>query len=325
MKVKRFIIWNPVVQSPEQNQRWVYLRAIEWTSYPVFISITAFPVAIMFFAWWKVLIVILFSMILWTFIRYKYVSIILSDLGAYFFFLRWIIIPISVIFFIFHQNYFLSALSVIYYPFSSLMAGFFNIRIKTGVIQKMLMDKLELKRQQSMIMTLVSKIIYYSEELTKILIKDFPLEMDFQENTDEYKNKYRDVNFEFLFLFIEVIRCFALNRIKNEEKVIGLLALINELVAENFPKSNNEITNPYSKRHFEYFFTKLTKFADCLEILKCEPSSKNSIIDSLSLNIAKIYADNHNLPDYNYYIKIVSEKLRDINMSELIDAVKKEI
>lgn len=92
----------------------------------------------------------------------------MSDLGFYFVSLRWVIIPLAVIYFIFNHNYFLAVLSVAYFPLSAFFS-FFVGGTKIGVIQKMLIVKLELKKQSYGIINLVSKILLYSDELTKAL------------------------------------------------------------------------------------------------------------------------------------------------------------
>lgn len=160
------------------------------------------------------------------------------------------------------------------------------------------------------------------------MIKDFPLCNDYQEDSEEYKNKYRDIKFQFLLFFEQVVHCFAVNKIKNKNKILRLRSLVNNFIAENFQDANKDNLfngNSYGERSFWYSFESIPKYSDCLEILSCKLSIEN-VINTLSTNIAKLYKNENKQPaNYDYYINIISEKLKDEDMGALIDIVKKKI
>ena len=107
------------------------------------------------------------------------------------------------------------------------------------------------------------------------------------------------------------------------------MSLVKNLIAENFQDANQDNLfngNSYKGRSFEYSFESIPKYSDCLEILNCKLSNENGAINTLSTNIAKLYENENKQPvNYDYCINIISEKLKELDMTVLIDIVKKEI
>ena len=86
--------WNSDKHSFEENARWSLLRAIEWDSWPFFISQPIVPIAFYYIVWWKIIIGLIFIQFLWTaFIRTK-VSVILANIAPIIVLTKWIICPV---------------------------------------------------------------------------------------------------------------------------------------------------------------------------------------------------------------------------------------
>src|SRR5205085_7446618 len=91
-------MWNAQEHSNDENLRWCWLRAMEWGTWPIFISQPIAPVAILFFSWWSVVLATLIATVLWIlFIRHTLVIPALAYWGALFVRLKWITCPIAAI------------------------------------------------------------------------------------------------------------------------------------------------------------------------------------------------------------------------------------
>jgi hypothetical protein len=105
-------------------KQYLMARAIEWNTWPGFLSQPIVPLLLLFYKWWLILLVVLFVAFLWSFIKYKYINVELAEFGIFFTKLKWITIPVSVIYLIFEGRYGLAILAFIW-PFiaSGLGAG----------------------------------------------------------------------------------------------------------------------------------------------------------------------------------------------------------
>jgi hypothetical protein len=89
-------MWNPQEHSDDENMRWCWLRAVEWGTWPIFISQPIAPVAILFFSWWSVVLATLIATVLWVlFIRYRLVIPALAWWGAMVVRLKWVTCPLA--------------------------------------------------------------------------------------------------------------------------------------------------------------------------------------------------------------------------------------
>ncbi len=89
-------MWNAAQHSDQENQVWSLARALEWDTWPVFLSQPIGSVAILRFSWWYVLLATLIATFVWAkFIRYRIVSPALADWGALIVKLKWLTCPIS--------------------------------------------------------------------------------------------------------------------------------------------------------------------------------------------------------------------------------------
>ena len=88
--------WNPSENSADENSRYVHLRAIEWATWPMFISQPIAPVALLFFPWWKVIVFTLIIGILWTLlIRDLLIIPVLAYMGPVIVRLKWLVCPVT--------------------------------------------------------------------------------------------------------------------------------------------------------------------------------------------------------------------------------------
>lgn len=89
-------MWNPNENSNDENMRWCHLRAIEWTSWPLFVAQPIAPVALLFFSWWNVALVVFGASVFWVFVvRDKIVIPSLAYWGCLVVRLKWILCPVA--------------------------------------------------------------------------------------------------------------------------------------------------------------------------------------------------------------------------------------
>jgi len=65
-------------------QRWLWLRAVEWTAFPTFISQPLVPIMFIFFPWYWVIATIVALGVLWCVIRYSYVNVTIATIACVF-------------------------------------------------------------------------------------------------------------------------------------------------------------------------------------------------------------------------------------------------
>jgi hypothetical protein len=135
------IFWNPIEQSDDENTRWAWLRAMEWSKFPLFIAQPIVPILFIFIEWWRVIIFFILLTWIWALFRYRYINLVLLDLGSLFVHLKW---PISIgvgIYFLTNNNYFLGVLSGLW-PLFSLLFQLLTPPVQIGVLQKSILMKL---------------------------------------------------------------------------------------------------------------------------------------------------------------------------------------
>jgi len=92
------LTWNPALQTDQENLTWCYIRAIEWKAWPAFVSQPVIPILFIFFQWYYVLLALIIVSWLWAFVRHRFVSPPLAELAVFFVKVKWITIPIAVIY-----------------------------------------------------------------------------------------------------------------------------------------------------------------------------------------------------------------------------------
>jgi hypothetical protein len=89
-------MWKAQKHSDDENLRWSWLRALEWGTWPIFISQPIAPVAIVFFSWWTVVLATLIATVFWiVFVRDIIVVPALAFWGAVIVRLKWVTCPIA--------------------------------------------------------------------------------------------------------------------------------------------------------------------------------------------------------------------------------------
>lgn len=113
-------------------QRWLWLRAVEWSNWPSFLSSPLAPILFIFFWWPYVLAGIFVLDIFWASIRYSYVNPQLANAGAIF--VAWLTWPaaISAAIYLFIKVNYISGVLALLWPF---LAGYVCIPAKIGLIE----------------------------------------------------------------------------------------------------------------------------------------------------------------------------------------------
>src|SRR5947207_1106033 len=111
------MLWNPVEHTDQENLRFCLLRAMEWSSFPSFLSQAYGPLLFPFIPFWTFFLLLFLVNIFWRiFIRYKVVSVDLAFMGNFISRLKWITAPTMGIYFYIHDNIPL-ALASLFWPF----------------------------------------------------------------------------------------------------------------------------------------------------------------------------------------------------------------
>ncbi len=139
--------WNQGY-SDQENLQWSMLRAIEWGIWPAFLSQPVVPVLLIFFEWWEVIGVFIILTILWSFVRYRYVNVAMARFGVFFVLLKWITVPVAVIYLLIQQNYISAVVALLWPIFLAPYLGIFIGGTKIGKIQEMFMAQLGYSEKQ---------------------------------------------------------------------------------------------------------------------------------------------------------------------------------
>lgn len=113
-------------------QRMLWLRAVEWSNWPMFISQPLVPILFIFF-WWPYVLAAFFILdILWSTIRYSYVNLRVANIGATFVvWLKWPATIVAAIYLFIQGRYIVAALALVW----PLLSGLISIPGKIGLIE----------------------------------------------------------------------------------------------------------------------------------------------------------------------------------------------
>lgn len=85
--------YDPTAHSDQDNLRWCWLRSVEWGDWPLFMAQPVAPILLVYdFNYIGVVTSIMALNYLWMFVRYRFVSPLLADVGSDLVHLKW---PIS--------------------------------------------------------------------------------------------------------------------------------------------------------------------------------------------------------------------------------------
>lgn len=114
--------WNPAEHSDQENLQWCWLRAIEWSHWPLFLSLPIAPPLLLILSPWAVLAVLLVLDIAWSAVRYRFISVRLASAAVLFALLRWVSSPVAAILLFTHGRW-ATALLALFWPFIVPVAG----------------------------------------------------------------------------------------------------------------------------------------------------------------------------------------------------------
>ena len=89
-----------------------WLRSVEWSKWPIFISQPLIPILLLFFPITKIAIALLITGYVWIFVRTHFVSFRLATLGCFLVRLKWPVMIGMGAYFGWHHNWKLSLLSL---------------------------------------------------------------------------------------------------------------------------------------------------------------------------------------------------------------------
>lgn len=142
--------------TPEEVERWIHLRALEWSAWPTFISQPILPVLLIFFPWHIVLIGVLCADAVWQFLQHAFVSLFLSEISCLG--VRWLMWPAAIgssIFLFVHGRYGVATFALLWPLVASFVTGPFEV----------LMGWLGVRRSLGSIsLALAKKIAYVSND-----------------------------------------------------------------------------------------------------------------------------------------------------------------
>jgi len=114
--------------TPEELERWIHLRALEWSAWPTFISQPILPVLLTLFPWHIVLIGVLCADAAWQFLQHGFVSVFLSEASCLS--VRWLMWPAALgssIFLLVHGRYGVAALALLWPLVASFVTAPFQV------------------------------------------------------------------------------------------------------------------------------------------------------------------------------------------------------
>ena len=100
--------------SENEIRQYLMARAIEWNTWPGFLSQPIFPILLIFFKWWLVISFFILVSLYWSLLKYRFVDVKMAEFGIFFAKLKWLSIPACAIYFISAGKYGLAALAVLW-------------------------------------------------------------------------------------------------------------------------------------------------------------------------------------------------------------------
>jgi hypothetical protein len=113
-------------------QRWLHLRAIEWSGFPGYLAQIIAPILFIFYPWWQVLLGVFLISLPWCIVRYWFVIPEFSDkICLVVVWFKWPICIGSAIYLFFHQQPVAGVVALLV----PLVAGFLTPPGKVGIIE----------------------------------------------------------------------------------------------------------------------------------------------------------------------------------------------
>jgi len=135
------MLWEPREHSDAENLQWCGLRAIEWGSWPAYLSQPITPIAIVFIPWFFVILFVLGLNIVWgVTLRYRFVSPTAAAWGPLFALLRWVTCPGAAIYLWLHGRRIDAVVALLWPLVAGTVLSLPPTRI--GKLQRIFMSKL---------------------------------------------------------------------------------------------------------------------------------------------------------------------------------------
>jgi hypothetical protein len=113
-------------------QRWLWLRAVEWSGFPGYLSQIIAPILFIFYPWWEVVLGVVLVGLVWCVVRYWFISIAISNTACLaVVWLKWPVAIGSAIYLFIHLQPLPGVLALIW----PLVAGFMTPPGKVGIIE----------------------------------------------------------------------------------------------------------------------------------------------------------------------------------------------
>jgi hypothetical protein len=99
--------------TPDEIMRVSWLRAVEWLKWPSFVVQPLLPILYFFAPYRLILVAVLLANVVWLCVRYRFVSYTLATLGCLFVRLKWPIMLVCGVYFLWRQEYVLTILTAL--------------------------------------------------------------------------------------------------------------------------------------------------------------------------------------------------------------------
>jgi len=118
--------------SDEEIKRWLWLRAIEWSGFPGYVSQITAPILFVFYPWYQIVLGVVLIGLIWCVVRYWFLSVTLSNIACLFVvWFKWPVAIGSAIYLFFHKQPIAGLLALVW----PLIAGFITPPGKVGRIE----------------------------------------------------------------------------------------------------------------------------------------------------------------------------------------------
>jgi hypothetical protein len=116
----------------DEIKRWLWLRAVEWSAFPAYVSQVVAPILFIFYPWSQVVLVFVTVGLFWCLIRYSFVSVALSTTACLaVVWLKWPVALGSAIYLFVHHEHVAAVIALIW----PLVAAFTIPPGKVGIIE----------------------------------------------------------------------------------------------------------------------------------------------------------------------------------------------
>jgi hypothetical protein len=116
----------------EELQRWLWLRAVEWSGFPAYVSQIVAPILFIFYPWWQVVLGVVLVGLFWCMVRYWFISVAVSTTACLaVVWLKWPVSIGSAIYLFTHRQPLAGVIALIW----PLVAAFTTPPGKIGVIE----------------------------------------------------------------------------------------------------------------------------------------------------------------------------------------------